>query len=52
MPSAGVTDPSPNPFALARKLAGLHLIDGRSIPGHAGKVFPVLNPAPGAINMA
>src|ERR1700688_281959 len=38
---------SPNPFALAKRLSGFHLVDGRLIPAHAGKTFQVLNPATG-----
>jgi acyl-CoA reductase-like NAD-dependent aldehyde dehydrogenase len=41
------TNSSPNPFALAKRLSGNHLIDGQLIPAHAGKTFSVLNPTTG-----
>ena len=36
-----------DPIALAKRLSGLHLIDGKLVPPQSGKTFPVLNPATG-----
>ena len=38
---------SPHPATLAKRLSGLHLIDGKLVPAQSGKTFPVLNPATG-----
>ncbi|MEA2755794.1 MAG: aldehyde dehydrogenase [Aliidongia sp.] len=39
--------PNLNPFALAKELSNLLLIDGRLQPARSGKVFPIVNPATG-----
>ncbi|NKC29282.1 aldehyde dehydrogenase family protein [Falsiroseomonas selenitidurans] len=39
--------PTTDPFALARALSGVHLIEGRLVPARSGKTFPVVNPATG-----
>ncbi len=36
-----------SPNALAKRLSGLQLIDGKLVPAQSGKTFPVLNPATG-----
>jgi acyl-CoA reductase-like NAD-dependent aldehyde dehydrogenase len=41
------TSPASDPHALAKALAGKHLIDGKLVPPKAGKTFKVLNPATG-----
>lgn len=38
-----------DPFALAKILSGLHLIDGDMVPAASGKTFDVVNPATGAV---
>src|ERR1700742_4180011 len=45
--STPATNSSPNPIALAKRLTGVHHIDGRLVPPRAGKTFKVLNPATG-----
>ncbi len=47
MPSAAAINSSPNPFALAKRLSGKNIVDGRLIPAHANKAFSVLDPATG-----
>lgn len=39
--------PFTDPFALARALSGLQLIDGKLVPPASGRSFPVVNPATG-----
>jgi acyl-CoA reductase-like NAD-dependent aldehyde dehydrogenase len=38
-----------DPFALAKELSGLHLIDGEMVKAATGKTFDVVNPATGAV---
>lgn len=38
-----------DPFALAKALSGLHLIDGALVPAASGASFDVINPATGAV---
>lgn len=38
-----------DPFALAKTLSGLHLIEGEMVPAASGKTFDVVNPATGAV---
>ena len=40
-------EPTMDEKALAKALSGLHFIDGRLVPGNAGKTFDVINPATG-----
>lgn len=37
----------PSTAELAKRLSGLHMIDGKLLPSQSGKTFPVLNPATG-----
>ncbi|GAB3456890.1 aldehyde dehydrogenase family protein [Insolitispirillum peregrinum] len=41
--------PNTDPFALARLLSGLHLINGALVPAASGTSFDVINPATGAV---
>ena len=45
MRSSSATDSSPNPHALAKRLAGKNLVGGKLLTPSAGKTFAVLNPA-------
>ena len=38
-------EPVTDPFALARALSAVHVIDGRLCAAHGGATFDVINPA-------
>jgi len=44
---ADLLQPNLNPFALAKELSNLLLIDGKLVPAKSGKVFGIVNPATG-----
>ncbi len=44
---ADLLQPNLNPFALAKELSNLLLIDGKLVPAKSGKTFGIVNPATG-----
>jgi acyl-CoA reductase-like NAD-dependent aldehyde dehydrogenase len=45
--TTGPLNVSDDPFALARQLSGLNLVDGKLVPAVSKRTFPVVNPATG-----